>query len=46
MANAGVLWRREQLIAQSSALTATSPLGRVFLDNGHVVFPMFKSILR
>src|SRR6478672_2473026 len=43
MANARVLRRREQLIAHSSALTATSPLARVFLDNGHVVFPMFKS---
>jgi hypothetical protein len=43
MANARVLRRREQLIAHSSALTATSPLGRVFLDYSHVVLPMFKS---
>src|SRR6201982_576340 len=43
MANARVLRRCEQLIAHSSALTATSPLGRVFLDNGHVVFPIFTS---
>src|SRR5215469_7935511 len=41
MANARVLRRREQLIAHSPALTAASPLGRVFLDNGHVVFHMF-----
>ena len=40
MANACVLWRREQLIAHSSALTATSQLSRVFLDGAHVVFPM------
>jgi len=40
MADARVLRRREQLIAHGSALTATSPLGRVFLDNGHVAFPM------
>jgi len=26
------------------ALAATRPLGCVCLDNGHVVFPMFKSI--
>jgi hypothetical protein len=44
VANARVLRRREQLIAHSSALTTTSPLGRVFLDDGHVVFPAFKSI--
>src|SRR5215469_9792318 len=42
MANARVLRRREQLIPHSSALTATSPLGRVFLDYSHVVFPMFQ----
>ena len=42
MAEARVLRRREQLIAHSSALTAASPLGRVFLDYSHVVFPMFK----
>src|SRR5262249_10168688 len=36
MANARVLRRREQLIASSSALTATSPLGGVFLDYSHV----------
>jgi hypothetical protein len=40
MANACVLWRREQLIAHGSALTATSQLSRVFLDGAHVVFPM------
>ena len=40
MANACVLWWREQLIAHSSALTATSQLSRVFLDGAHVVFPM------
>ena len=32
MANARVLRRREQLIAHSSTLTATSPLSRVFLN--------------
>src|SRR2546421_11415053 len=32
MAKARVLRRREQLIPHSSALTATSPLARVFLD--------------
>jgi len=41
MAKARVLRRREQLIAHGSALTAASPLGRVFLDYSHVVFPMF-----
>src|SRR5215471_17574637 len=43
MAKARVLRRCEQLIPHSSALTATSPLGRVFLDYSHVVFPMFQS---
>jgi hypothetical protein len=43
MAKARVLRRREQLIPHSSALTATSPLGRIFLDYSHVVFPMFQS---
>jgi hypothetical protein len=43
MAKARVLRRREQLIPHSSALTATSPLGRVFLDYSHVVFPMLPS---
>jgi len=43
MADARVLRRREKLIAHGSALTATSPLGRVLLDNGHVAFPMVKS---
>jgi hypothetical protein len=38
MAKARVVRRREQLIPHSSALTATSPLGRVFLDYSHVVF--------
>src|SRR5215469_15721773 len=42
MAKARVLRRCEQLIAHSSALTATSPLGRVFLDYSHVVFPTFQ----
>jgi glutathione S-transferase len=42
MAKARVLRRREQLIAHRSALTAASPLGRVFLDYSHVVFSMFK----
>jgi hypothetical protein len=46
MANARVLRRREQLIAHRSALTAASPLGHVFLDNGHVAFPMVKSTRR
>jgi hypothetical protein len=36
MANARVLGRREQLIAHGSALTATSPLSRAFLDYSHV----------
>jgi hypothetical protein len=31
------------LIPHSSALTATSPLGRIFLDYSHAVFPMFQS---
>jgi hypothetical protein len=42
MANTRVLWRRQQLIANSSALTAATPLGRFFGDTTHIVFPMFK----
>src|SRR5262245_62596561 len=43
MAKARMLRRREQSIAHGSALTATSPLGRVFLDCSHVVFPHVQS---
>ena len=41
MANARMLRRREQLITDSAALTAASPLGRAFLTVAHVVFPVF-----
>src|SRR5215831_8687205 len=39
MANAGVLRRREQLIAHRSALTATSPLSHVLPGYSHVDLP-------
>src|SRR5262245_24337353 len=42
MAKARVLRRREQSVAHGSALTATSPFDRVFLDCSHVVFPLFQ----
>src|SRR5215831_4443774 len=41
MAKARVLRRCEQLIPHSSALTATSPVGRVFLDYSHLCSPCF-----
>jgi hypothetical protein len=40
-----VLRWRQQLIAHSSALTATSPLSRVFRDDTHVVFPNVQTLI-
>src|SRR5271166_6967043 len=45
MANARVLRWRQQLIAHSSALTATSPLSRVSRDDTHVVFPNVQTLI-
>jgi len=45
MANARVLRRREQSIAHGPALTAASPLSRVFLDGAHVVVPYVQTVI-